>query len=807
MARAWESLRFDVEADLFVSQKFGEAHELGSASSARQSSSRIANSSSMLAHSTGRSGARWLSASPRSSLVRPTPGYVPAHRSYNTGGANGSSNTTGATGRRLRDGTTAGIAAAALTGAAILYITSSPHSKKLHAEASPSALQQGIDLADRTQQELMRARTHLQGVYAWGSNRHAVVAPDQPSVALVRSPRSIPFFDGVSLRDLVLAERHGVAVDAQGDVLQWGAGFFDARSRSQETDQTAIEDIPYTSRASRFRAKAVPGREEAGPMLPVRTLVGKDIVKVQATDTKVFALGRNGDVWIISAIQEEQQKPRNRSTLSWLPSVLLGGGTSIDAEKFGLKKGAPGWRRGEKIVDIVAGESHLLALTNQERTFSAPTGSDANMYGQLGYRKAILNLVQKTATNSGGDAGTAPSTESGAVTGSVEVSLEPRILLDAMLNAPAPTAVDLLPTWALPPSVEERAAEAQKLKKANALAKAQSKKDAAAAAASSASSLPDAVEDPKGIRYCTTLQEIPALRGVPVVQIAAGTHHSLARTSDGRVLGWGRHTHGQSGVGQQVAIECVTAPTEVVLARCFPTSVDIRCTAIYAGSDNSIFVTSRLEPLPGRGGVRAVRDVLSAGKGIWGTLGNASWTQVASSPVRVKTVSGLQEYSDRTGRIHPVDMHSISIGSPGHVALVLDTVDTHTHSAYGRDVNVWGSNGAFQLGTGKRNNLAVPQHLPPLPPLTPSAGAEAPSLPDDKERERLREEDINSGALTHMPHNRLQLASRTVVDTRTPPRITPEGQLEPGKVKKHVPVEETMVAGAAAMAVFWRAEV
>ncbi|CAD6975745.1 unnamed protein product [Tilletia controversa] len=762
----------------------------------------------MLAHSTGRSGARWLSAAPRSPLVRPTPGYAPARRSHSS--SSGSSNSgTGST-RRLRDSTTTAIAAATLTGTAILYISSSS-SHKLHADAAAttpkSQLQQGITLTDRTQQEQMRARTHSQGVYAWGSNRHAVVAPDQPSVALVRSPRSIPFFDGVSLRDLVLAERHGVAVDAQGDVLQWGAGFFDARSRSHDSDQTAIEDIPYTSRASRYRAKSVPGREEAGPMLPVRTLVGKDIVKVQATDSKVFALGRNGDVWIISAIQDEQQKVRTRSALSWLPSVL-GGGTGIDAEKFTLKKDAPGFRRGEKIVDIAAGESHLLALTNQERTFAAPTGPDANTYGQLGYRRALLNTVQRTATtpNSAGEAGEASSSSNGPVTGTVEVSLEPRILLDAIFSAPIPTAVDLLPAWALPPSVEERAAEAQKAKQASALAKAESKKAAKAAHSASAADVPDAVEDPSGIRYCTTLLEIPALRGVPVVQVAAGTHHSLARTSDGRVLGWGRHTHGQTGVGNQVAIECVTAPTEVVLARCFPSSVDVRCTAVYAGADNSVFVTSRLEPLPGRQGVKAVRDTLSVGKGIWGTLGNASWTQVASSPVRVKTVSGLQEYSDRTGRIHPVDMYSISIGSPGHVALVLDTADTHTHSAYGRDVNVWGSNGAYQLGTGKRNNLAVPQHLRPLPPLTPSEGAEAPVTPDDRERERLREEDINSGALTHMPHNRLQLASKSTVDTRTPPRITSEGRLEPGSVKRHVPVEETMVAGAAAMAVFWRAQ-
>ena len=65
-----------------------------------------------------------------------------------------------------------------------------------------------------------------------------------------------------------------------------------------------------------------------------------------------------------------------------------------------------------------------------------------------------------------------------------------------------------------------------------------------------------------------------------------------------------------------------------------------------------------------------------------------------------------------------------------------------------------GHNAAFQLGNGKRSNLSVPQHLPPLPAPTTVLG-DAPSedtdLPAGPEREKLREADINSGALTHMP--------------------------------------------------------
>ena len=69
------------------------------------------------------------------------------------------------------------------------------------------------------------------------------------------------------------------------------------------------------------------------------------------------------------------------------------------------------------------------------------------------------------------------------------------------------------------------------------------------------------------------------------------------------------------------------------------------------------------------------------------------------------------------------------------------------------------SNADYQLGTGKRSNLAIPQHIPPLPyPLTAAmkeklnakatgGGAKA-------------EESLGSGTVSHMPHNRLQSVER-----------------------------------------------
>ena len=52
------------------------------------------------------------------------------------------------------------------------------------------------------------------------------------------------------------------------------------------------------------------------------------------------------------------------------------------------------------------------------------------------------------------------------------------------------------------------------------------------------------VVNERDIRYDTTLKEIPALRKLTLNQIVAGDRHSLALTSEGRVLGWGNNNLG-----------------------------------------------------------------------------------------------------------------------------------------------------------------------------------------------------------------------------------------------------------------------
>uniref|UniRef100_V5ERW9 Putative mitochondrial protein n=2 Tax=Kalmanozyma brasiliensis (strain GHG001) TaxID=1365824 RepID=V5ERW9_KALBG len=655
-----------------------------------------------------------------------------------------------------------------------------------------------------SQQDQMRQRAHLQGVYAWGSNRYNVVAPDAPQVTLIRSPRSIPFFDGVALRDINLKEKHGVAVDANGDVYQWGLGFFDPAV----LEPTAIEDVPLGRRREKAGANLTAPRGSTASLVlnPVKTLTGKNIVKIEATEEKIYALSKDGHIYVFSAVQQLQATPKYPG---WSPNPLklfnAFAGADIDHEVLHPAPSAH-WGSTEKVHDIIVGDHHLLSVSNKGRTFATPISEEGNAFGQLGTRRVWLN---------------APKTPDSKA-GHVETLLEPRVFAELEENHGGRPVSTLVPEGWLPAPTSET----------NRTTKPRARSEPAFETSTDPAPPPKPLAEPVGsIRWCTTLHEIPALRNINVVQIAAGNEHSLARTHDGRVLAWGRHTHGQCGLGPSFSMECVPVPTEVVLSRSFPnSSMDVRASSIAAGADNSFFMTTRRES--SGGGIGMKIDLLSSGKGQWGTIGNAMWSQVVSQPSRVKTVSGLMEFSEASGMTHPVPIHSISVGKPGHVALVLDTVESAGHLAFGRDVMVWGANAGFQLGLSKRSNLAVPQHLKPLPALTAIAGGNIISEQDGlvvnpakaaamsvatlpTADAKLREADINSGALTHMPHNRLQLASKTKADTRLPPSIAAKDQLaapgagsaaaaQQGKTKKGLTVEESIKAGTVSTVVYWK---
>ena len=133
-----------------------------------------------------------------------------------------------------------------------------------------------------------------------------------------------------------------------------------------------------------------------------------------------------------------------------------------------------------RFVSVSIGEHHLLALTSTGRTFAHPLSHKANSRGQLGIRHLEF------------------------LTGDVSHTID--LIPDAVKD---PYALS---------SPRGRAPSPRQ-------------------------TIPNVVE-PRDLEGCNVLFEIPALNGIRVSQIATGLRTSFARTSDGRVLGWGANEFG-----------------------------------------------------------------------------------------------------------------------------------------------------------------------------------------------------------------------------------------------------------------------
>lgn len=261
-----------------------------------------------------------------------------------------------------------------------------------------------------------------------------------------------------------------------------------------------------------------------------------------------------------------------------------------------------GWR--EKFTSIAAGKDHLLALTSTGRTFAHPVTKQANSYGQLGFQKFAVPDPTAGIIGSPGS--------------HLHITLTPKSISD--------------PNWKASRSMRV-VSDNEKL----------GDEDLAA------------IND-KCIRFCPFIYEIPALRGVPVEQIAAGARTSFVRTPSGRVLGWGANEFGQLGLGDKVTMDTITIPTEVILWRAVSRDLDTNCTDMAAGESLSIFVWEMLTSMLVIAGDLAAfvvdrsdkRDVsyselLMSGNGQWGGLGNNVMTTAQSNASRVKAVSGMQQ--------------------------------------------------------------------------------------------------------------------------------------------------------------------
>ncbi|MEV5568959.1 Ig-like domain repeat protein [Spirillospora sp. NPDC052269] len=171
-------------------------------------------------------------------------------------------------------------------------------------------------------------------------------------------------------------------------------------------------------------------------------------------------------------------------------------------------------------------------------------------------------------------------------------------------------------------------------------------------------------DDSRTGSYTPVQVHLPA--GVTVTQISAGDLHSLALTSDGRVLAWGANFNGQ--LGDDSRTNGIT-PVEVHL----PTGVTV--TRVAAGASFSLAVTS-----DGR--------ALAWGFNGQGQLGDGTTTD-RHTPVYVHTPSGVHVTQ------LAADTHSLAVTSDGRAL-------------------AWGYNGDGQLGDGTTTDRHTPVyvHLP-----------------------------------------------------------------------------------------------
>lgn len=115
----------------------------------------------------------------------------------------------------------------------------------------------------------------------------------------------------------------------------------------------------------------------------------------------------------------------------------------------------------------------------------------------------------------------------------------------------------------------------------------------------------------------------------------------------------------QIGLGNNVALDTITVPTEIILWRFTPKGTHSKCLSVKAGMIFfTIFGLSLINLHTGgdltaftveREGdkIPSTVDLLICGNGQYGGLGNNTYTTVQGDPLRVKSLSGLLQCKDR----------------------------------------------------------------------------------------------------------------------------------------------------------------
>jgi alpha-tubulin suppressor-like RCC1 family protein len=213
--------------------------------------------------------------------------------------------------------------------------------------------------------------------------------------------------------------------------------------------------------------------------------------------------------------------------------------------------------------------------------------------------------------------------------------------------------------------------------------------------------------------------EITTLKGFPVKKIATGDFHSLVCDSEGRAFTFGDNTSGQLGFPFNAEATYVDAPSLLPTQRLYAGSASqAKVTNVFAGGNTSFLAIEATKSEPN---ARVMADTWAFGFGLTGQLGVGRWIHTCADPVKVPAFSGLFEWDETKNTVIPIRLSTISVGA-SHAAAVLDNVAsvavsgqarqlTHNDTNWGRDILFWGNNEYYQIGSGKRSNMATPVYI------------------------------------------------------------------------------------------------
>ncbi|KAF3926441.1 hypothetical protein AA313_de0206261 [Arthrobotrys entomopaga] len=217
-----------------------------------------------------------------------------------------------------------------------------------------------------------------------------------------------------------------------------------------------------------------------------------------------------------------------------------------------------------------------------------------------------------------------------------------------------------------------------------------------------------------------TPQEVTDLSQFKIKHIAAGDYHTMVADREGKLFAWGENTKGQ--LGFEYTESAIMEPT-LIPQRSFYKDPDVhaKLQGIYAGGLNTFFLMEADSPNPDfkKPPVKTY-DLFVCGHGLHGTLGTGSWIHTQALPQKIKSISGLREYSDRKAGLIPINISYVTIGG-SHAAVVManlanvqGSIWSSSDAEFGNDILFFGGNESFQLGNRKRANLNVPTYVPPL---------------------------------------------------------------------------------------------